>query len=71
MAGTVQVFGFEFDFNGAYVVVRREPICNACLSESEVDAQIELLKEDLDAVAKQMKKAIRDHAQRPLGLETR
>lgn len=68
MAGTVHVFGFEYDFNGAYVVVRREPICNACLSDSEVDAQMRLLKEDLDAVAKQMKKAIRDNAKRPLEL---
>jgi hypothetical protein len=34
-----------------------------------VDAQIRLLKEDLDAVAKRMKKAIREQAKKPLDLE--
>ncbi len=55
MAGTIRVFDFEMDINGAQVIVKRAPICPGCLSVGEVDAQIALLKADLDAVAKKMK----------------
>lgn len=40
------------------MIVAREPIYPGCLSAGEVDAQIELLKDDLDAVAVRMKKAL-------------
>lgn len=56
---TVGVFGYQIDFHGARVVVEREPLCAGCLSDGEVDTNIALLKEDLDAVGEQMKAAIR------------
>ena len=66
--GTIGTFDFTIDFHGARVVIQKEPLCSACMSGGEVDAQIKLLKEDLDAVAKRMKAAIRRQAARPLKL---
>ncbi|MCA8878610.1 MAG: hypothetical protein KDA73_01370 [Rhodobacteraceae bacterium] len=66
MADTIKVFDFEYTASGALVVVRREPLCPGCMSDGEVDAQIALLKEDLDAVAVRMKRAIRREENKPL-----
>jgi hypothetical protein len=66
---TVRVFDFEVDqVRGARVVVRQEPLCQCCLSDGEIDANIKLLKDDLDAVAKRMKAAIRQQAREPMHL---
>jgi hypothetical protein len=62
MVSTVQVFDFDFDIYGAYVVIRKEPICPGCSSDGEVDIEMKRLKDDLDAVAKRMKMAIREQA---------
>lgn len=64
--GTIRVFDFDFGTGGARVVVAREPIGRGCLSEGEVDVDIRLLKEDLDRVAGQMKRAIREKRAKPL-----
>lgn len=65
---TVGAFNFEIDAQGARVIVNRTPLMGGCLSDSEVDANIQILKEDLDAVARQMKKAIREQqSQSPFG----
>jgi hypothetical protein len=63
---TVRVFDFEINISGARVVVRREPLCPGCTSDGEIDANIKLLKDDLDAVAKRMKTAIRKQAKEPI-----
>jgi hypothetical protein len=65
MMNTVRVFDFDIDIYGAYVVIRKEPICPGCASDGEVDIEIKRLKDDLDAVAERMKKAIREQAKRP------
>jgi hypothetical protein len=60
LATTIKVFDFEMDgLHGARIVIRQEPISSACLSDGEIDAQIVMLKDNLDAVAKRMKEAIR------------
>jgi hypothetical protein len=64
MASTVKVFGSECDIHGARVFVTREPLTPSCLTDAEVDFHIQLLKDDLDAVAVKMKKAIRDQAKK-------
>jgi len=69
MVSTVKVFDFDIDGSGAFIVLRKSFICPGCLSDAEVDANIKLLKDDLDAVAKRMKKAIREQAKKPLVLE--
>lgn len=61
-----EVFDFEIDFGGASIVVIREPLTSAALSDEEVDWQIEALKNNLDKVAKRMKAAIRKQAIQPL-----
>jgi hypothetical protein len=62
---TVRVFDFEMGVSGAAVVGAghdgdRSRLCPGCLSDGEVDAQIQLLKDDLNAVAIRMKQAIRE-----------
>jgi hypothetical protein len=65
MVSTVRAFDFDFGIYGAYVVIRKEPICPGCTSDGEVDIEIKRLKDDLDAVAKRMKMAIREQAKMP------
>lgn len=62
----IGVFDFDIDISGARVVVVREPLHGGCLSDGEVDANIRLLKEDLDRVALRMKRAIREQRAKPL-----
>jgi len=69
LAKTVGVFDFEINVYGARVVVRGKSLLTRCRSGVEIDADIQLLKDDLDAVAKRMKSAVRKQAQEPLGLE--
>jgi hypothetical protein len=59
MASTVRVFDFDIDSHGAAIVVAKEPLCPRCMSAGEVDAQIRLLKADLDAAGERMKGAIK------------
>jgi hypothetical protein len=68
MANTIKVFDFDIDIHGARVVVRQELLCAGCRSDGEVDANIRLLKDDLDAVAQRMKAAIRKQDAQPLVL---
>ena len=62
--GAIRVFDFEVDVNGARVVVR-EPLHGGCLSDAEIDANIGLLKENLDRVGLGMKRAIRKQRAKP------
>lgn len=66
MQKSVAVFDFSIDIHGARITVAREPICSACLSDIEVDTQIELLKQDLDYVSIRMKTAIRQQKKKSL-----
>ena len=65
MVSTVRVFDFDIDVYGAYVVMRKEPICADCSSIGEVDIEIKRLKDDLYAVAKRMKSATREPSTQP------
>ena len=65
-SGGIEVFDFDIDINGAWVVVVREPLHGGCLSDGEVDANVRLLKENLDRVAVRMKRAIREQRAKPL-----
>ena len=62
MSDTIDVFDFDIDSHGARVVVRLHPLCSSCVTDREVDANIKLLKEDLDAVAERMKAALKVQA---------
>jgi hypothetical protein len=59
----VAKFAYGIGPGGAYVVPTpgiQGQLCIGCMTEEEVDAQIKVLKGELDEVAWQMKKAIRD-----------
>ena len=62
----VHVFDFDIDFSGAWVFVAQEPMFPKCLSDGEVDTNIRLLKDNLDAVAQKMKVALREQAKKPI-----
>lgn len=64
--GTVRVFDFEIDIHGARVTATRQALCAGCTCDTEIDANIKLLKDDLDAVAKRMKVAVRKQAKEPI-----
>jgi hypothetical protein len=61
----LKVFDFECGTSGAAIVIAREPIMPLCANDTEIDTNIRLLKEDLDRVALEMKKAIRQQARKP------
>lgn len=61
----LKVFDFECGTSGATVIVVREPLMVLCANDSEIDTNIKLLKDNLDAVAFEMKKAIRQQAKKP------
>jgi hypothetical protein len=60
MPDTVKAFDFECDMLGARVYVARTPIMIPCLSDGEIDCNIQLLKDNLDALVPEMKKAVRE-----------
>lgn len=64
--GTVNVFGFEIDIHGARVTSYHRALCAGCTSNGEIDANIRLLKADLDAVAKKMKVALKKQQREPV-----
>ena len=66
LSDTVEVFDFDIDSHGARVIVRHHPLCSGCRTGREVDANIKLLKQDLDAVAGRMKAALQAHSSKSL-----
>ena len=66
MEPKLKSFAFKINISGASVIVGREPLTSAAMSDGEVDWQIEALKNDLDTVAKKMKAAIRKQEQQSL-----
>jgi hypothetical protein len=66
MAKTIRTFDFDINFHGATVIVAKEPLIPRCLNAVEVDANIALLKADLDAVAVRMKEAVRKQEAQPV-----
>jgi hypothetical protein len=66
LSDTLEVFDFDIDSDGARVVVRLHPLCSGCHTDREVDANIKLLKKDLDAVAGRMKRALQVQTRKSL-----
>jgi hypothetical protein len=59
MGGRLHAFSFEIDIHGARAIAQRTPLFAGCRSDGEIDTNIQLLKDDLNVVAEQMKAAIR------------
>jgi hypothetical protein len=68
MASTIGKFNFECDALGGVLKANTLLLSARCLTDGEVDEYVQMLKDDLDAVSKKLKKAIRN---RPSLLDSR
>jgi hypothetical protein len=58
MTGILNKFHVEHGSNGARVLARSHPLTGFCGDDRDVDTAIEMLKADLDACAREMKRLI-------------
>ena len=58
MTGILGKFYVEHGTHGAKVMTRSDQLSPGCVSDSEIDANIQMLKDDLDACAKEMKRLV-------------
>ena len=58
MTGILDKFHIEHDIHGARVIARPHQLTAGCKSDAEIDSAIQMLKDDLDACAKEMKRLI-------------
>jgi hypothetical protein len=58
MTGILDKFYVEHGIYGARVMARSHQLTSDCIAEAEIDAAIQMLKDDLDACAKEMKRLI-------------
>lgn len=59
MTGILNKFQVEHGSNGARVIARAHQLTGWSDSEPEIDANIQMLKDDLDACAKEMKRLLK------------
>ena len=59
MTGILDKFHVEHGIHGARVMARRQQLTKNCFEEAAVDDAIQMLKDDLDACSKEMKRLIR------------
>jgi hypothetical protein len=58
MTGILDKFHVEHGIHGARVMARSDQLTNDCTSEGEIDTAIQMLKDDLDACAREMKRLL-------------
>jgi hypothetical protein len=58
MTGILDKFHVEHGIHGARVMARAQQLTNNCVADDEIDSAIEMLKSDLDACAREMKRLI-------------
>ena len=58
MTGILDRFHVEHGIHGARVVTRSQQLTNYCVTDDEIDSAIEMLKDDLDACAREMKRLV-------------
>lgn len=59
MTGILDRFHVEHGIHGARVMARSHQLTNDCIEEREIDSAIAMLKDDLDACAKEMKRLVK------------
>lgn len=59
MTGILDKFYVEHGIHGARVMARSHQLTGVCTSEAQTDATIDMLKADLDACAKEMKRLLK------------
>jgi hypothetical protein len=58
MTGILDKFHVEHGIYGAKVMARTQQLTGDCLTESQVETAIQMLKDDLDACGKEMKRLL-------------
>jgi hypothetical protein len=56
MTGILDKFHVEHGMHGTRVLARSQQLTSYCLHDDEIDDAIQLLKDDLDACAREMKR---------------
>ncbi|MFL6726761.1 MAG: hypothetical protein ACJ8FS_09645 [Sphingomicrobium sp.] len=59
MTGILGKFHVEHGVHGARVLARSNQLSSFCTDEREIDTAIQMLKDDLDACAREMKRLVR------------
>lgn len=59
MTGILNKFHVEHTVLGAKVIARSRELTGACTSDDEIDAGIQMLKDDLDACGSEMKRLLK------------
>lgn len=58
MTGILDKFYVEHGIHGARVMARSHQLSSNCIADGEIDTAIRMLKGDLDACAKEMKRVV-------------
>ena len=58
MTGILDKFHVEHGIHGTRVVARSQQLTADCVEDAEVDAAIQMLKDDLDACGREMKRLL-------------
>jgi hypothetical protein len=58
MTGILNKFRVEHGAHGARVMARSNQLTGDCVSDSDVDVAIQMLKDDLDACAREIKRRL-------------
>jgi hypothetical protein len=59
MTGILNTFGVEHGVRGAKVLARSRDLTADCISDAEIESNIEMLKDDVDACRREMKRLVR------------
>lgn len=59
MTGILDKFHVEHGIHGARLLTRSRELAACCASDAEIDTEIQMLKNDLDACAKEMKRLVK------------
>lgn len=59
MTGILDKFYVEHGIHGARVMARSHQLTGHCIEDDEIDTVIQMLKDDLDAAAKEMKRLVK------------
>jgi len=62
MTGILNKFHVEHGIHGARVMARSNQLTGHCADDAEIDTAIQMLKDDLDACAREMKRLIEVNA---------
>ncbi len=62
MTGILNKFHVEHGMHGARVMARSNQLTGNCTDDAEIDTTIQMLKDDLDACAREMKRLIEVNA---------